>query len=153
MTQAPIFPHGQTKTPSLPDPQPPQHQQQQRTYANVVSNTDKTAEEQISPLKSLIDEFKTLITQLINQNTMILPMLTTLINTNKTYKILRIAHWNANGLQKHREEIKLFLSQNQIDIMLVSETHFTTKSYFSIPGYSICQTNNPDGKAHGGQLS
>jgi hypothetical protein len=34
--------------------------------------------------------------------------------------------------------------------MLVSETHFTTKSYFSIPGYSFCHTNHPDGKAHGG---
>jgi hypothetical protein len=34
--------------------------------------------------------------------------------------------------------------------MLVSETHFTTKSYFSIPGYSYCHTNHPDGKAHGG---
>jgi exonuclease III len=33
--------------------------------------------------------------------------------------------------------------------MLVSETHFTTKSYFSIPGYSFCHTNHPDEKAHG----
>jgi len=34
--------------------------------------------------------------------------------------------------------------------MLVSKTHFTTKSYFSIPGYSFCHTNHPDGTAHGG---
>jgi len=67
-----------------------------------------------------------------------------------SYNILRIAQWNANGLQNHKEEIKIFLLQNQIDIMLISETHFTAKSYFSIPGYRFCHTNHPDGKAHGG---
>jgi hypothetical protein len=77
---APIFPHEQTYTPSPINPQQPHHQQQQRTYASVVSNDAKTAEEQTSPLKSFIDEFKTLITQLINQNSMILAMLTTQIN-------------------------------------------------------------------------
>ena len=34
--------------------------------------------------------------------------------------------------------------------MLVSETHFTTKSYFSIPGYSFCHTNYLDGNAYRG---
>ena len=67
-----------------------------------------------------------------------------------SYKILRIAQWNANELQNHKEEIKIFLLQNQIDIMLISETHLTAKSYFSIPRYSFCHTNHPDGKAHGG---
>jgi hypothetical protein len=118
----------------------------------VVSNDAKTEEEQNSSLTSLINELKTLITQLINQNTMILSMLTTLVNIDKSYKILRIAHWNAIGLQKHREEIKLFLSQNWIDIMLMSETHFTSKASFSIPGYSLCHTNHADGKAHGGKV-
>ena len=44
----------------------------------------------------------------------------------------------------------LFLIQNLIDIMLISETHFTTKTYFYIPGYKVCHTNHPDGSAHGG---
>jgi len=34
--------------------------------------------------------------------------------------------------------------------MLISETHFTTKTYFYIPGYKLCHTNHPDGSAHGG---
>ena len=63
---------------------------------------------------------------------------------------MRIAQWNANGLQQHKEEVKLFLKQNLIDILLVSETHFTTKNYFSIPGYDLCHTCHPDGTAHGG---
>ena len=63
---------------------------------------------------------------------------------------MRIAHWNANGLQQHKEEVKLFLIQNLIDILLVSETHFTYKNYFSIPGYELCYTCHPDGTVHGG---
>jgi exonuclease III len=65
-------------------------------------------------------------------------------------KILRIAQWNANGLQQHKEELTVFLKQNLIDIMLISETHFTTKTYFYIPGYRLCHTNHPDVTAHGG---
>jgi hypothetical protein len=34
--------------------------------------------------------------------------------------------------------------------MLISETHFTTKTYFYIPGYKLCYTNHPNGTAHGG---
>jgi exonuclease III len=41
-------------------------------------------------------------------------------------KFLRIAQWNANGLAQHKGEVQLFLQQNKIDILLVSETHFTT---------------------------
>jgi exonuclease III len=68
---------------------------------------------------------------------MIVNMLTMLIKSIKTDKFLRIAQWNANGLQNHKEEIKLFLKQNFIDILLISETHFTTKNYFSIPRYKL----------------
>lgn len=65
-------------------------------------------------------------------------------------KFLRIAQWNANGLLKHRDEIILFLKQNFIDIMLISETHFTEKSYFKIPNYLTYYTNHPDKTAHAG---
>ena len=44
-------------------------------------------------------------------------------------KFLRKDQRNANGLQNHIEEIKLFLNQNFIDIILISETHFTSKNY------------------------
>jgi len=33
---------------------------------------------------------------------------------------------------------------------LFSETHFTAKAHFSIPRYSLCHTNHPDDRAHGG---
>jgi exonuclease III len=57
---------------------------------------------------------------------------------------------NANGLQQHKEEVKIFLYQNKIDILIISETHFTSKNHFTIPGYDLCFTNHPDGRVHGG---
>ena len=37
-----------------------------------------------------------------------------------------------------------------IDIMLISETHFTIKSHFHVPKYNLYHTNHPDGTAHAG---
>ena len=50
----------------------------------------------------------------------------------------------------HKEELTIFLKQNYIDILLISETHFTYKNYFRIPSYKLCHTTHPDGTAHGG---
>lgn len=63
---------------------------------------------------------------------------------------LTIALWNANGLANHSNEIKLFLSINKIDVLLVTETHFTDRSYFNVNNYSIYCSNHPDNTAHGG---
>ena len=63
---------------------------------------------------------------------------------------MRIALWNANGLAQHKFELELFLKQQQIDMMLISETHFTDKNYLKIHGYNFYHTQHPSGKAHGG---
>lgn len=65
-------------------------------------------------------------------------------------KFLKLAIWNANGLPRHVLELKAFIINNDIDIMLISETHFTKRSYIKIPNYMIYSTNHPDGTAHGG---
>ena len=65
-------------------------------------------------------------------------------------KNLNIVIWNANGLALRTQELKTFLYNENIDIMLISETHFTNKSYLKIYNYNIYFTNHPDGKAHGG---
>ena len=62
----------------------------------------------------------------------------------------KIVVWNANGLCQHSEEVKNFLNTHNVDIMLISETHFTQKSYLRIHNYKIYSTNHPDGRAHGG---
>lgn len=63
---------------------------------------------------------------------------------------VRIAAWNANGLCNHKLEVEQFLIIN-IDILLVSKTYFTTKSYFSIKGKVVDTANHPSGRAHAGQ--
>jgi hypothetical protein len=37
-------------------------------------------------------------------------------------KFLQLALWNANGLTQHIEELKIFISHHNIDVMLISET-------------------------------
>lgn len=64
-----------------------------------------------------------------------------------TYKI---AAWNANGLTKHQKEVEIFLNTHNIDILLVSETHFTERNYLRIPNYVVYHTKHPDGRAHAG---
>ena len=62
---------------------------------------------------------------------------------------IKIAIWNANGLIQHIQEIKAFVSNQNIDIMLISETHLTDKSHVIIPNYSIYNTNHPANTAQG----
>jgi len=80
---------------SLPSPQvqlshppsysPPHSQQPQqlRSYAEVVNNTTTPADEQTTIFKTLLDEFRGLFTKLIQQNVMILNMLSALINNHR----------------------------------------------------------------------
>lgn len=63
---------------------------------------------------------------------------------------LNVALWNANGLQQHRHELETFLIFHKIDILLISETHFTHRNYIKIPNYKMYDTKHPDGTAHGG---
>lgn len=55
-----------------------------------------------------------------------------------------IAEWNANGISSHINEIEVFLHNYFIDILLVSETHFTSKSYFRTKVYDTITANHPD---------
>jgi len=62
---------------------------------------------------------------------------------NFTVIVIRFTNRSANGLAQHKGEVQFFLQQNKIDILLVSETHFTTKTHFQIPQYSTYYTNQP----------
>lgn len=63
---------------------------------------------------------------------------------------VNIALWNANGLVQHYQELKLFITQHKLDILLITESHFTEKSYFNIPNYSLYVANHPGNRARGG---
>ena len=63
---------------------------------------------------------------------------------------LRVVLWNANGLSNHKLELQTFLDMHKIDIALISETHFTPRTVFRIPHYTVYHTIHPDDTAHGG---
>ena len=83
---------------------------------------------------------------------MILNMLTTVVTSSQQLAVntLRITQWKANGLANHKPELHQFLHDSNTDILLVSETHFTDRTVFKLPGYSTYHCNHPDGTAHGG---
>jgi len=53
-------------------------------------------------------------------------------------------------LLNHKQEVIIFLNINKIDILLISESHFTNLTFFKIPHYHVYNTPHPDGNAHGG---
>jgi hypothetical protein len=61
-------------------------------------------------------------------------------------KFLQLALWNANGLTQHTEELKMFIPSHNIDVMLISEMHFTGKKLsIKLPKYTVYHTNHPAG--------
>ena len=74
-----------------------------------------------------------------------------MINNHETiFHPISILLWNTNGILQQKNELKAFLTVNNIDILLISESHLTTYSNFHIPGYSIYHCDRSDGTAHAG---
>jgi DNA topoisomerase VI subunit B len=44
----------------------------------------------------------------------------------------------------------MFISYHKINVMLISEMHFTDKSYLKLPKYAVYHTNHPAGTTLGG---
>lgn len=66
--------------PSYHNPPPPPPPQQQRSYAEVVRNESHQPETPSSDFRAFLEECKGLFAQLLQQNTLIINMLSTLIN-------------------------------------------------------------------------
>jgi len=62
----------------------------------------------------------------------------------------QIVIWNANGLARNKPEVEVYLKTNQVDVMLVSETHFTTRSHLKIPGYEVVNALHQADRIRGG---
>lgn len=73
-----------------------------------------------------------------------------MVNKSLTSQSLAILLWNANGLANHKNELISTLNEKRIDIALISETHFTSNTKCSFPGYNILSACHPDNTAHGG---
>ena len=76
----PTSAYNHTTTPHSLPLQQQQQQQQQRRYADVASNHAQLAEEPITTLKAFLEDFEGLFAQLIQQNGMIVNMLTMILN-------------------------------------------------------------------------
>lgn len=63
---------------------------------------------------------------------------------------LRILEWNANGLLKHQQELQVTLETQNIDICLISETHFTSQMCIRFEGYQVYHALHPQNSARGG---
>jgi len=63
---------------------------------------------------------------------------------------LNIDVWNADRLANKALELELFVKCHNIDIMLVSETHFCGRSYCKLHGYDIHQATHPADRKRGG---
>lgn len=63
---------------------------------------------------------------------------------------LRIIHWNAQSLNRKRRMVGLFLGEQNIDLMLVPETHLRDGEIYTIPGYHIYRKDerSPEGNAY-----
>lgn len=53
-------------------------------------------------------------------------------------------------LAQHSLDLKAFIHINDIDVMLISETHFTNNNIFTMHKYKFYHTMHPDGSTHGG---
>lgn len=53
----------------------------------------------------------------------------------------KLCIWNANGAWKHRNELEVILHENEITVLLLSETHLKPGDWFYIRGYNIWRRN------------
>ena len=72
-------------------------------------------------------------------------------NSNNSYKktSLKIAHLNIQSISNKLDELKLFLIENSIDIMLINETFLTPSKKIKIKDYSIIRKDRKNRKGGG----
>lgn len=63
---------------------------------------------------------------------------------------LRLATWNINGALSSAKDIEYFIKSNQLDAVLLSESHMSDDKTLNIPGFLTYNTPHPNGKSQGG---
>ncbi|BET02093.1 Hypothetical protein NTJ_14912 [Nesidiocoris tenuis] len=62
---------------------------------------------------------------------------------NSSSRGIAIVTWNCRGLNNKYHELNLFLSQHQIDLVLLTETKMAPHLHFHMPGYKIYRADHP----------
>jgi hypothetical protein len=60
-------------------------------------------------------------------------------------KFLQLALWNANGLAQHTEELRTFIWNQNINVLLISGIHLIENKLSKLPNYALYHTNYPAG--------
>jgi hypothetical protein len=66
---------------------------------------------------------------------------------NMTKSLFEQMRTMINFLTQHTKEFKTFSSNHNMDVMLISETHFIQKSYLNFSKYTVYHTNHLAGTA------
>lgn len=64
---------------------------------------------------------------------------------NEVYKMnkyLLISLRNANGPKQHSSDLKAFIINHNIEVISISETHFTNRTFFRLPKYIALPDHN-----------
>ena len=65
---------------------------------------------------------------------------------------LNIVHWNANGIRRNLSEIRQFILDHNVDILLLNETRLNSNVKFNILGYDSVRKDRVDGSSGGGVM-
>ena len=57
--------------------------------------------------------------------------------------------WNAEGVQKKKQALQVFLKENKIDIACIQETHLNQNIKFFVRGYDIFRRDRMTGHKGG----
>ncbi|KAM8714568.1 hypothetical protein ACLKA7_000010 [Drosophila subpalustris] len=63
---------------------------------------------------------------------------------------LKIISWNAAGIINKLTELECYIHQNDIDVVVMSETHLTDADTIEIDGYYVYTANHPANTRSGG---
>ena len=62
---------------------------------------------------------------------------------------LNILFWNCQGVRPKRKELKLYIKENEFDIVALNETFLNKKLTFKIPGYDTIRNDHSTGQKGG----
>jgi exonuclease III len=73
-----------------------------------------------------------------------------MLNNYKNISNIVIINWNANGIKRNCNTFAAFLSQHNVDIACISETHLCTTDSIKFNGYSIYRNDRSAVRPAGG---
>lgn len=59
-------------------------------------------------------------------------------------KTLKLCYWNADGISGKKNELKAFLQEEQIDVLLIGEIWLNVGYTFKLPNYKIYRPDRAD---------